>query len=187
AATGAHPPRVARIDLDYTYPASPGLKPRTEEDSGDVYAPAGTDVRLRIRTDRPAATGQMALSGGKSVALAAAAPDVLVATLKVVEDGSYRVALADRDGLSNPGDTEYFIRMLEDRPPEVHIVKPASDRSVNRLAEVDIEARAEEDYGIERVDLVYAVRGQSEKVVPLDMPRRDTTVTVHHTIYLEDL
>ena len=38
----AHAPRVARIDVDYSYPAGLGLKPRTEEDSGDIYAPAGT-------------------------------------------------------------------------------------------------------------------------------------------------
>ena len=53
AITVARPPRVTRIDLDYTYPASLGLKPRSEQDSGDVYAPAGTDVRVRIHTDRP--------------------------------------------------------------------------------------------------------------------------------------
>src|SRR5262249_6532312 len=76
-----HPPRVARIDVDYIYPASSGLKPRTEEDSGDVSAPAGPDVRRRTRTDRPAATGQMTLNGGKAIALSPTAPDVLVATL----------------------------------------------------------------------------------------------------------
>ena len=28
------------------------LEPRTEEDGGDIYAPAGTDVRVRVHTDR---------------------------------------------------------------------------------------------------------------------------------------
>ena len=91
------------------------------------------------------------------------------------------------DGLADPGQTEYFIRAIEDRPPDVHVVKPASDRSVTRLEEVDIEAQAEDDYGIERMELVYAVRGQSERVVPLDVPRRGTSVTARHTLYLEDL
>ena len=95
---------------------------------------------------------------------------------------------AIREGLSDPGQTEYFIRTVEDRAPEVHIVKPASDRSVTRLEEVDIEAQADDDYGIERVELVYAIRGQAEKVVPLGVPaRRSTSVTVRHTLYLEDL
>ena len=183
----AHPPRVTRIDVDYTYPSGLNLKPRTEQDSGDIYAPAGTEVRVHVFTDRPAATGQMALGDGKSIALAANSPMELQASLKVVEDNSYRVALADPDGLSNAGETEYFIRTLEDRPPEVRILKPATDRSVTRLEEVDIEAQAEDDYGIDRLDLVYSVRGGAEKTVPLTIPRQSTTASGQHTLYLEDL
>ena len=183
----AHPPRVARIDVDYTFPAALGLKPRTEEDSGDIYAPAGTDVRVRIHTDRAAASGQMTLGDGKRLSLTTDAPTLLSTTLKVVADGSYRVALADREGLASPGDTEYFIRTLEDRPPEVHIVKPASDRHVTRLEEVDIEVQADDDYGIERLDLMYSVRGGAEKAVPLRIPPRATSVISRHTLYLEEL
>ena len=95
--------------------------------------------------------------------------------------------MRDREGLTDPGQTEYFIRIVEDRPPEVHIVKPAGDRSVTRLEEVDIEARAEDDYGIERVELVYAIRGQSERVVPLGGAGRSASVTVRHSLHLEDL
>ena len=51
------------------------------------------------------------------------------------------------------------------------MLKPASDRRVTRLEEVDIEAQAEDDYGIDRLDLVYSVRGGAEKVVPLTIPR----------------
>ena len=59
---------------------------------------------------------------------------------------------------------------------------------MTRLEEVDIEAQANDDYGVERVELVYAVRGQAEKIVPLAVPaRRSTSVTVRHTLYLEDL
>ncbi len=185
--TVAHAPRVVRIDVDYTYPAGLGLKPRTEEDGGDIYAPAGTEVRVRIHLDRPAATADMALGTGATIPLSAAAPTAFSASLHVVHDDSYRIALADREGFSNPGETEYFIRMLEDRPPEVHILKPAADRSVTSLEEVDIEAQAQDDYGIASMDLVYAVRGGSETVVPLSTKPRATSVTGRHTLYLEDL
>jgi hypothetical protein len=183
----AHPPRVARIDVEYLFPPALGLAPRIEEDSGDIYAPSGTDVRVTIHTDRPAATGQMTLDDGKSIALSAESPTTFVAGFKVVDDNSYRVALTDDRGFSNPGDTEYFIRTLADRPPEVRIVKPAADRSVTRLEEVDIEAQADDDYGLDRMDLVYSVRGTSEKVVPLAVPRHATSATARHTLYLEDL
>ncbi len=181
-----HPPRVARIDVDYTYPQGLGLQPRSERDSGDIYAPAGTDVRVHVFTDRAAASGELALGNGTRLALLAAQPTEFTADLKVVADTSYRVAVADREGMATNGDTEYFIRTLDDRPPEVRVIKPAQDRQVTRLEEVDLEAEAEDDYGIDRLDLVYAVKGV-EKVVPLAIPRNKLAVKTHHTLYLEDL
>jgi hypothetical protein len=97
------------------------------------------------------------------------------------------LALADHEGLSSDGDVEYFIRILEDRPPDVRVLKPASDRSVTRLEEVEIDAQAEDDYGIDRLDLVYSIRGEAEKTISLKIPRGETTVAGHHTLFLEDM
>jgi len=181
-------PRVARIDVEYTYPKGLGLAPRIDEDGGDIYAPAGTDVKVRVHTDRRAASGKMMLTGGGGeIQLSGDGSGVLTGTLQVNADNSYRVSLADAEGLASRGDTEYFIRTLEDRPPEVHVVRPASDRRVTRLEEVDIAAEAQDDFGIEGLDLVYAVRGGAEKVVPLHIPKGQTTVTSSHTLFIEEL
>ena len=185
--TVLHPPRVSRIDVSYTYPTGLKLAPRTEADAGDIYAPAGTSIRVHVFTDRPAATGTMALSKGNAITLTPSTPTELIGTFDLVSDNSYRVALADGEGISNPGDTEYFIRLLEDRPPEVRILKPAADRTVTRLEEVDVEVQAEDDYGVDRLELVYSVRGSSEKVVPLGIPKQSTAVNGHHVLFLEDL
>jgi hypothetical protein len=180
-------PRVSRIDLEYTFPPSLGLKPRLEEDGGDIYAPAGTDVRVLVHVDRPVTAARMTMAEGEALSLAASSPTILSASMRVTADNSYRVALDDGDGLSNPGDTEYFIRVLEDRPPEVRIVAPASDKSVTPLEEVDIAARAEDDYGIARLELVYSVKGEAERVVPLGPARPAPTAEGRHTLFVEDL
>ena len=44
--TVVRPPRVERIDVHYEFPRGLGLEPRTDEDSGDIYGPPGTKVRL---------------------------------------------------------------------------------------------------------------------------------------------
>src|SRR5262249_33789933 len=93
----------------------------------------------------------------------------------------------DREGLGTSDDTEYFIRVLEDRPPDVRITKPAADRAVTRLEEVDIDAQAEDDYGVDRLELGYSGKGGAEKVVPLPIARGKTSVSGHQTIFLEDL
>ena len=55
---------------------------------------------------------------------------------------------------------------MDDRPPDVRILRPAADQQITPLEEVAIEARAEDDYGIARFELVYAVAGREPKVVP---------------------
>jgi hypothetical protein len=181
------PPRVARIDVEYSYPPALRLAARVEEDGGDIYGPEGTKVKVKIHTDAPAATGQMLLGGDKRLNLSVESPTVMSGSLEITDNGSYRVALANADGMTSRGDTEYFIRILDDRPPEVHVVRPASDRRVTRLEEVEIAAEAQDDFGVASLDLVYAVRGGAEKVVPLGIPPHSTSVTGHYVMYLEDI
>ena len=163
--TALFPPRVKRIDLHYRYPSFSGLQPRNEEDGGDIYAPAGTRVSVRIHTDKPVVAGELAMSGG-GVALRNSGDRSVDADLVLSRDDSYRVRLADRDGLRSDGDSEYFIRLMDDRPPDVRILRPSSDQSITPLEEVTIEARADDDYGVSSFELVYSVSGGPERAVP---------------------
>jgi hypothetical protein len=186
--TVVHPPKVSRIDVRYEYPSGFGMQPRLEEDGGDIYGPAGTQVRLAVHTDKPVTTGALTLDDGRTLALAANEDgELLTGTLTIAADGSYRVALTDRDGLQSPGDTQYFIRTLQDSPPDVHITRPASDRPVTPVEEVPVEAKADDDFGIAAFDLVFSIRGGEERAVPFRQTQSGQTVTGHSIIYLEDL
>jgi hypothetical protein len=184
--TVLRPPQVDQIDLRYEYPPAFGLPPRAEEDGGDIYGPAGTRVKIAVHTDKPVAEGALTLGNGQRIPLTGG-DGVLQGELTIADDGSYRVALADADGLRNPGDTEYFIRTLEDRPPDVRIVKPATDRKATAIEEVSIEASADDDYGVAALDLVFAVRGGQEKVVPFRRDGSGLTVNGQRTLFLEEL
>lgn len=184
------PPRVARIDLSYEFPPYAKLPPRSETDGGDVYAPEGTRVHMIVHPREATAhvaSAELALGGNKRVPLAATPDGSLAGDLVVSADDTYRVRLTDTDGLQNTGDPEYFVRVLDDRPPEVHIVRPAGDRQVTPLEEVEIEARADDDHGVATLELVYGVKGRGEKVVPLGGDGESLTVTGRHTIPLEQL
>jgi hypothetical protein len=195
-------PRVTRIDLRYEYPAFTSLAPRDERDGGDIYAPAGTKVRVRVHTDKPIASGQLVFAqripGMKDATnpesrqepggLQLVADQVLEGELVLARDDSYRIGLTDRDGLRSPGETEYFLRVMDDRPPDVRILRPAADQQITPLEEVAIEARAEDDYGISRFELVYAVAGREPKVVRFERSTGSTLARAgNHTIAAEDL
>ena len=166
AVTALVPPHVQRIDVHYDYPAFTRLAPRDETDGGDIYAPSGTRVRLRVRTDKPVASGRLTMSEGRgAVALAPAGDRLLETTLALADDGAYRVSLADGDGLTSEG-TEYFIRIVADRPADVHITRPNGDQQITPLEEIAVEAKADDDFGIAAFDLVYSVGGGPETIVP---------------------
>ncbi|MEQ1575146.1 MAG: hypothetical protein ABL993_12975 [Vicinamibacterales bacterium] len=194
----ARPPRVERIDLRYEYPPAFRMDARVEEDGGDIYGPPGTRVHLLVHTDTPVTSGALMVTPGNRVTLAArrAAPTadtapgdgtVLEGDLTISEDGSYRVALSDEDGLSSPGETEYFIRTFEDRPPNVRVLRPTGDRRVTPVEEVSIEASADDDVGVAAFDLVFAVKGGEEQVVPFTRDGSGLSVVGHRTIKLADL
>jgi hypothetical protein len=168
AVTALRPPRVERIDLHYVYPSFTRLAPRDEQDGGDIYAPAGTRVSLRIQTDKPIATGELTLGRSSAVPLTPQDDCTVEAELVLAKDDSYRIHLADGDGLTSRGEAEYFIRVMDDRPPAVRILRPSADQQITPLEEVAIEARADDDYGIDRFELVYGVAGRSEHTIPFD-------------------
>ncbi len=186
AVTVLEEPRVQRIDLHYEFPTYTHLPPRNEQDGGDIYAPAGTRVKVTVHASGPAAAGQLDLSTGP-VTLTPDGPGRLSGDLAVSADGSYRVQLRSGRGVPSRGDPEYFIRVLDDRPPDVRIIRPTSDRQVTPLEEVSIEATAEDDYGLASFDLVYGVRGGKEVAVPFAALKRGTSSQGRHTLYLEDL
>ncbi len=181
-------PRIGRIDLSYTYPSFANMAPRTESDGGDIYAPEGSQVTFRVTpktTTAPIDSAAIVLRNGQEVPLA---PDgaQFVGTFVVADDTAYRIRLRDADGLENADDPEYFVRRLDDRPPDVRIIRPAGDKRVTPLEEVTIEARADDDHGLDRLELVVGVRGSREKAVPLGSGG-GLSITGRHTVYLEDL
>ena len=183
--------KVTRIDLEYAFPAFTRMPPRHEEDGGDIFGPAGTTVTIRVHTDKPVRRGAIAIEGGAPLNLKAEGQEAttLVAGLTIAQDGAYRIGLEDIDGLPSPEGTQYFVRVLDDRPPDVRIMRPAGDRQVTKLEEVAVEARADDDHGISSLELVYAVKGRGEKVVPFHRSAKlpSTSVNGTHTLFIEEL
>ena len=180
-------PQVEQIDVAYEYPAFTELAPRRETNGGDIYAPTGTEVTLTVRTDKAVQRGGLDLEAGGRLPLVVIDERTLQTSFTVSADDTYRVSVVDDDGLPSLSDVDYFIRTVLDRPPEVEITRPAGDRDVTPLEETVIEARARDDFGLERFDLVYAVVGEPERSINLlsGASRRDAVG--RYTVYGEEL
>ena len=182
-------PRVERIDVEYEYPLFTGLESRVEMDGGDIYAPPGTKVTLFIHANKGVHEGDILLDNAGRLDLVGHVdgPSVLEGTFEISGNDSYQVNFTDVDGLNLKDEMKYFVRAINDRPPEVRFLRPAADRSVTQLEEVTVEVLADDDYGFEKFELVYSVGGGNEKIIPFKYTLSSTELVEIHTLYLEDM
>ena len=181
-------PYVQRLELEYHFPAYTGLEPRKIEDGGDIAVLRGTEVHVRAVPTMAAHGGQILIDDKTAVPLTVEADGALTAMFTADHDGFYKIELDAPNGPRIGASPKYSIDVLADQPPSVSISKPGRDTSASPIEEVFLEAKAEDDYGVKSLELVYSVNGGAQKVVPLfDGTKRMTDVSAGHTLYLEEL
>jgi hypothetical protein len=184
----ANLPYVKRMDLQYRFPAYTQLDPLDVDSTGDIAALKGTMVRIRVASTIPTAGGRVIVDGGDTLKLVPTANGQLMAMLRVDKAGFYKVELQGPQGRMVTGSLDYTIDVLPDRPPTVQFIKPGRDQKVLSVDEVYTEARAEDDYGVAKLELVYSVNGSAETVMPLhDGARAIKDVSAGYTFMLEGL
>lgn len=174
-------PFVRALTLDYVYPAYTGLAPKRVENGGDIVAPKGTTVRVSANTSMPVAEGRLQFDDARSIRMLPSPGGAVTAPLRVMRDGLYHVALPGIDGRMTSASAQYAITAIADQPPTVSVEKPGRDIKVTSVEEVFVSARAEDDYGVARLDLVYSVNGGAQTTVPLSAPAGA------HTFFMEEL
>ena len=181
-------PYVQKLELEYHFPAYTGLEPRKIEDGGDIAVLRGTEIRVKVVPTMASKGGQVAINEQQPAPLMVSPDGTLAGRFVADKDGFYRIELDAPTGERVTASPQYTIDVLTDQPPTVSIAKPGRDTSASPIEEVFIEARAEDDYGVKDLELVYSVNGSAEKTVRLfDGSKRLPEVSAGHTFYLEEL
>ena len=178
-------PYVEHLELEYRFPRYSGLAPRTVEFGGDIAALPGTVVRLRVFPTMLTPGGQL-LVDGEAVELTDEGDGTWTASLTVEREGYYEVALARAGGELVPASPQYTIDVLTDQPPSVSFSKPGRDERATPIEEFYLEVRADDDYGVSELLLIYTVNGGPEDTVRLFDARPTPEVSAGHTLFLED-
>jgi len=194
-------PQVEKIDLAFDYPDYTGIEDILEEDSGDMVVPEGTEVEFVVTFNKNIAQATIEFEESYRDPEDETAAEVvdyadLPLTIEgntgrgrftVTQDGVYRISATDLTNLQSKNPLDYFIRAIEDTPPELALQRPGKDQEVMPLEEVVLEIDASDDYGLSRFTLNYSVVGADEVEVDFlpEMNARD--VSGNELIYLEDL
>lgn len=193
-------PQVERINLSFTYPEYTGLEASVEEDSGDMVVPEGTVVDMTINFNKVIAEAsvsfeQTLVADDEDADPVAPYPDMPLridgdtgyASFTVTRDGVYRINARDLADMTNRNPLDYFIRAIEDQPPELVLRRPGQDQEVMPLEEVILEVDASDDYGLSEFNLNYSVVGRDEVSVDFLPEPNVRSVSGNELIYLEEL
>ena len=179
-------PYVERLEMEYRFPAYTGLEPRAIDRGGDIAVLRGTTVVLHAFSTIPTAAGRIVRGDDDVVQMTVEADGSLTGSLVIDENGFYRIELQSAQGQFVAASPQYVIDVLSDQPPAVSFVKPGRDTRASPVEEVYVEARADDDYGVARLDLVYSVNGEAEQSVSLYRGGQ-AQVSAGHTFFLEEL
>ena len=178
-------PSVKGIRVTYQYPKWTGMKPVTEEHSGDLRAIEGTDAAIEVEMDHPLKDGQLTLDGGKTIQLASAQGNRYRGTIHMEKDGAYHVAATD-EGQPVRLSEDYFIATDKAMPPEVAISRPAGDYRASPIEEVTVGVKAADQFGLNDVHLHYSVNGGPDRDVSMLKTPGAKDADGSYTLRLED-
>ena len=182
-------PYVDRLELEYVFPAYTGLDPQVVESGGDIAVLKGTEVRLRAFSTLATAAGELVLDEDDRSPLSVQPDGSLTASFVVEEEGFYRIDLEAPDGQLVTASPQYTIDVLTDQPPAVMFVTPGRDTTASAIEEVFVEARADDDFGLLSLHLVYSSNGGPEQTVQLFDGSASglKEVSAGHTFFMEEL
>ena len=178
-------PSVKQISVTYHYPSWTGMKPVTEEHSGDLRAIEGTDAAIEIQMDHPLKDGRLTLDTGQTIQLTAAPGNVYKGSIHMEKDGAYHVAALD-EGQPVRLSEDYFIATDKALPPEISIDRPAGDYRASPIEEVTVGVKAADQFGLKDMHLHYSVNGGSDRDVSLLKSPGAKNADGSYTLSLED-
>ena len=159
-------PITGDFQLTYRYPAYTGLELRTVPGStGDIAAPAGTEVSISTRADRDVERSALIVNGAR-VPLVTKGRE-LSGSLVVDTPGQYHVAFLRGTRVVAEG-PDLSITVEVDQPPQVRITSPHDDVELDpQKQRLSLAFEATDDYGLSALQLVYRVAGTDEKRLSL--------------------
>jgi len=155
-------PGVTGVTVLYRYPEYTGLADKLDKTGrGDVFAPAGTQITLTFRANRPLKSANLTLPG--VVKQIDGTTFEWSGTLE--RAGTYQLALVDSRGMKNSIPIERDFKVQVDRLPVVEL-KPKDDFALTPDEGQPVIVSAADDFGLREIRLLaWKKEGDTPKVI----------------------
>jgi hypothetical protein len=179
-------PGIEKLTIVLKHPAYSGLSDTVLDDEGDISALKGTLAEFHVKPSQSVRGASLRFENGEEIPLQATEGEELRGELRLAQDDYYRIHFQDDQSFWSAVSDEYAIEVIENQPPLLSFLRPGRDQKVTNLEEVPAQLRVEDDYGVNRLSILFSVNGGPEQEVPLDVPRNSRSFNSSHTFYMEE-
>lgn len=160
-------PFVKSWRLDYAYPAYTGLGAMTDTLSyGNVTAYPQSQVKLTITTNIPVTTAVMRFADGTDLSLSRLDSATFTGRFTVNKAQTWYLEMTDElKRRSKP--EEKSINIIPDNPPEIKIVFPGKDVTLDQDLLLPLIINAGDDFGLQNCSLRYQVNDADAVSLPI--------------------
>lgn len=179
-------PAIEQIRFTFVFPPHTGWADETVVGIAEQEVPLGTEVYFSAEATKPLSSGHLDFDNRPSLKLSV---DKKLARGSFLVDGdlSFSLEMLDLEGLSPLDKPTFYMRGIADRAPEIAVIQPGRDRQVTALEEVVFQVEANDDYGLQNLQLTYSVAGRIPETYEFffeGSPQKQEGKTL---LYLEDL
>ncbi|OGV62789.1 MAG: hypothetical protein A2498_02570 [Lentisphaerae bacterium RIFOXYC12_FULL_60_16] len=179
---------LRRTVATFQYPAHTRLADRLQEiTGGDLDAPEGTRAGIRFQFNQPVKSGTLLRfpspdtpsdQPAETIPLESTTRSECAATLTFDQPGVYRLSMTLADG--TPATLGPFsLRAIADAPPVLQLNGVTEGDELLTDTILPLTIQAEDDYGIDAVELAYRKRPDGTNSVPAWFPLQSWTPATH--------
>ncbi len=164
-------PALTQSDAKIESPDYSKLATKEIADTRRVSVVDGASLTWKCQLNKPVSIAELIDQAGNTTPLVPSKEDPLryQANFVMTESLRWKIRLVDMDQRASKFEEELSAKVIPNQPPETKLVK-AQDQNVSPLQELQMQATAKDDFGIERSGLTY-ILGDAEPtdvIIPVD-------------------
>lgn len=148
-------PEILNMQVELVFPRYTNLPPKIIKDNR-IRAIAGTKAKITITCNKELKSANIKKNIPMNVKKNNASGEIIIK-----KDDDYYIELRDKDGYSNES-PHYEIDAIPDNPPEVQIIEPGKNITIDERMVVPLKISIYDDYGIDAVELKAEITGRNE-------------------------
>ncbi|MCG9127065.1 hypothetical protein JT359_05620 [Candidatus Poribacteria bacterium] len=171
-------PVVKSFQVQINYPEYTQLDPKIlDQNIGDIRTLYGSEIVVTGSSNKSLSEANLVFEDLEPVKLAIQENTTIQGSFIAKQADRYNIQILDTDNLTNVEPLTYTLDIFKDTSPQVAIIEPGEDRVLDDDMLVELKVETTDDYGIQAVELVYAIQKENanNQTVTLKRIPSDTT------------